>query len=62
MNRVHDLVLARQWIHYVRTEDVERWARAEGLVLVHSADVDMLWYRHELRVFHRTESRGAPDR
>lgn len=53
MNRLHDLVLARQWIHYAPVADVERWARSEGLELVRTVNVDMLWYRHELRVFGR---------
>lgn len=52
-NRLHDLVLARQWIHYAPVEHVEMWAREAGLRLEHSADLNRLWYGHELRVFRK---------
>ena len=52
-NRLHDLVLAREWIHYVSIEDVERWARELGLTLVHAGAFNRYWYAHELRVFRR---------
>ncbi|MEC9374274.1 MAG: class I SAM-dependent methyltransferase [Planctomycetota bacterium] len=52
-NRLHDLALARQWIHYAAIEDVERWAIAEGLRQVAAERHDRLWYGHELRVFER---------
>jgi SAM-dependent methyltransferase len=50
-NRMHDLVLARQWIHYRAVSDVERWASEEGLQLERSAPFNRLWYGHDLRVF-----------
>ena len=53
MNRLHDLVMARQWIHYAPIKSVEHWATAAGLTLVHSAHASRLWYGHELRVFRR---------
>jgi hypothetical protein len=52
-NRLHDLVLARQWIHYVPVLTAEEWAAASGMRLIHGEDFDMLWYRHNLRVFER---------
>jgi 2-polyprenyl-3-methyl-5-hydroxy-6-metoxy-1,4-benzoquinol methylase len=52
-NRLHDLVLARQWIHYVPVERVERWASEIGLVLVDARAIDRYCYRHDLRVFRR---------
>lgn len=52
-NRMHDLVLARQWIHYVPVAKVEAWAADEGMVLERSDRIDRLWYGHELRVFRR---------
>lgn len=59
-NRMHDLVLARQWIHYVPVGEVERWAADEGMTLERSALINRLWYGHELRVFRRpkTKARG----
>lgn len=50
-NRAHDLVLARQWIHYAPVEQVSRWSVSEGLTLVHAASHARWWYGHELRVF-----------
>ena len=52
-NRLHDLVLARQWIHYVPVKEVERWAEDEGLVLDRSELINRWWYGHELRVFRK---------
>lgn len=53
MNRLHDLVMARQWINYVPVESAEAWAAVEGLTPHHRLDTRMLWYAHELRVFRR---------
>lgn len=52
-NRLHDLVLARQWINYASIETVESWANSIGLELTHREDINRLWYAHELRVFRR---------
>lgn len=53
MNRLHDLIMARQWIRYVPIERAEAWAADAGLVPHHRSDTRMLWYAHELRVFRR---------
>jgi 2-polyprenyl-3-methyl-5-hydroxy-6-metoxy-1,4-benzoquinol methylase len=53
MNRLHDLVLARQWIHYAPIEDVRRWVREAGLVITLEQQHDMLWYGHEMLVARR---------
>ena len=55
-NRLHDLVLARQWIHYVPVRDAEHWAADEGLVVERSELINCWWYGHELRVFRRLPS------
>ena len=52
-NRLHDLVLARQWIHYVSPDRVECWAKQEGLELVRRDRINLAWYGHDLRVFRR---------
>jgi len=52
-NRLHDLVMARAWIHYAPIEDVERWALEAGLALAHAGAYNRYWYAHELRVFRR---------
>jgi 2-polyprenyl-3-methyl-5-hydroxy-6-metoxy-1,4-benzoquinol methylase len=53
-NRLHDLVLARQWIHYLPIAQVEQWAGEAAMHLMHRADrLNRLWYGHELRVFQK---------
>lgn len=52
-NRMHDLLLARQWIHYAPVADVQTWVLDERFELQRAARIDRLWYGHELRVFKR---------
>jgi len=42
-NRLHDLLLARQWIHYVKLEDVEDWGRSLGLKVVDRGRANLFW-------------------
>ncbi len=53
LNRLHDLLLARQWIHYVPIRTVERWASQAGMLMHYTEDLARLWYRHELRIFRK---------
>ncbi len=53
MNRLHDLVLARQWIHYLPIVRVDEWAREFGATLVASETTTRVWYRHEMRVLRK---------
>ncbi|MEZ6211359.1 MAG: hypothetical protein R3B46_08975 [Phycisphaerales bacterium] len=53
MNRMHDLVMARQWIDEEPIGNIEAWARAEGMELVRSERINRWWYGHDLRVFRR---------
>jgi 2-polyprenyl-3-methyl-5-hydroxy-6-metoxy-1,4-benzoquinol methylase len=50
-NRLHDLVIARQWIHYLPLEDAIRWAEARGCKVIEKRTINMLWYGHEMVVF-----------
>jgi 2-polyprenyl-3-methyl-5-hydroxy-6-metoxy-1,4-benzoquinol methylase len=51
-NRLHDLIVARDWIHYVPSESVEKWGRTAGLVVEHRLRiVNCYLYDHELLVF-----------
>lgn len=59
-NRIHDLVLARQWIHYVEPAQVIAWAREGGFMLEHRQTINMLWYGHELLVFRRPPAAAGP--
>lgn len=52
-NRIHDLVMARQWIHYMPILDVKAIAAEEGLILTVRENMDRFWYAHELRIFTR---------
>jgi 2-polyprenyl-3-methyl-5-hydroxy-6-metoxy-1,4-benzoquinol methylase len=53
MNRVHDLVIAREWSRYVPLATVEQWAAEEGLQVVSRESRKMLWYDHDLVIFRR---------
>lgn len=53
MNRLHDLVVARQWIHYVRAEQIVAWAQAAGFTHEYSSRYARLWYGHELTLFRK---------
>lgn len=55
-NRMHDLVLAREWINYLSITDVMNWSEAQGLALKHRSNNNLLWYGHELVVFSRPTS------
>ena len=52
-NRLHDLVLARQWINYAPLESVCAWLAEKGFAEEHDETIDLFWYRHELKVFRR---------
>lgn len=52
-NRMHDLVLARQWINYVNMEQAKAWAESTGLVAIERDAFAIGPYAHELSVFAR---------
>jgi 2-polyprenyl-3-methyl-5-hydroxy-6-metoxy-1,4-benzoquinol methylase len=52
-NRLHDLVKAKQWIHYRAVTEIEDWAQAQGFELLFKQDIALYWYGHELRIFQR---------
>jgi len=54
MNRVHDLVLARQWIHYVPVQAVDGWATELGLEQIRAESQSRYWYRHDVRAYRKT--------
>jgi 2-polyprenyl-3-methyl-5-hydroxy-6-metoxy-1,4-benzoquinol methylase len=55
-NRLHDLLLAHQCIHYVPIAEVKGWATDAGLELIESRTINRLWYSHELCVFRKPQS------
>lgn len=52
-NRLHDVVIARQWIHYRPIADVEAWLRAEGAEIVDRSARALGLYGHEWVVAKR---------
>lgn len=52
-NRIHDLILAREWIHYANINNVKDWSINSGLTEVHSGSCNMLWYGHEWIVMQK---------
>lgn len=56
LNRLHDLVLARQWIRYVAVASVLDWARDVQFELRHRDAALRFGYDHDLLVFERPAS------
>lgn len=52
-NRMHDLAVAREWIHYAPLERVKQWLQGAGLVLEAEGAANRLWYGHEYVVFRK---------
>lgn len=53
-NRLQDLLVARQWIHYVPVERVEYWAESKDFQVILRENSTRLWCGHELRVMTRS--------
>lgn len=53
MNRLHDLVLARQWVHHVEGDAIAAWCADAGLAVERHPRIDRWWYGHELVVARR---------
>jgi 2-polyprenyl-3-methyl-5-hydroxy-6-metoxy-1,4-benzoquinol methylase len=52
-NRLHDLVLARQWIRYLPLDQAIEWARTAGFTVQATDRQRLWWYCHEMVVFAR---------
>lgn len=52
-NRIHDLVLVREWINYVPIESIIQWGIEGGLQVTEQSHIEMLWYSHDYLVFER---------
>lgn len=53
-NSIHDLILARQWVHRVPAAQVVHWAEVAGFRLSSRSRINILWYGHELLVFNNS--------
>jgi len=58
-NRLHDLLLARQWIHCRQISEALEWSISMGLKPQCRRDFARLWYGHELCVFRKTEAESG---
>lgn len=47
-NRLHDLIMARQWVNYRSAEQVADWFTQQGLQVTLNKRCDMLWYSHNM--------------
>lgn len=52
-NKLHDLIMARQWISYAPISLIKRWAIEAGLYVVQESRSRMIWYAHEWIVFRK---------
>ena len=52
-NRMHDLLLAREWINYFPIDSLKEIAHIHGLKIVHEESIAMYWYKHECLVFKK---------
>jgi 2-polyprenyl-3-methyl-5-hydroxy-6-metoxy-1,4-benzoquinol methylase len=53
-NRLHDLVVAKEWVHLLWADTVKAWGQERGLTLLHSERINTLWYGHDLLLFRRS--------
>ena len=53
-NKLHDLLLAREWIHELSSQAAVRILVQSGFEVCHAETIHRLWYGHELLVFRRT--------
>jgi 2-polyprenyl-3-methyl-5-hydroxy-6-metoxy-1,4-benzoquinol methylase len=52
-NRLHDIVLARQWIHYRDRREVEAWLEGAAAQIIHRGSQKMGPYAHEFLVVRK---------
>lgn len=52
-NRLHDMIIARQWIHYRPIDEVRGWLEAAGARVVRQAARSLGPYAHELVVVEK---------
>ena len=52
-NQIHDLVMARQWVEHVDSDQVEAWAARSGMQVSRRDRFNTLWYGHWLLVLDK---------
>lgn len=58
-NRLHDLVMARQWVDHVESDTVETWAKEVGMNVLRRDRFNTWWYGHWLLVLGKPVTRAA---
>ena len=58
MNRLHDLILARQWIHHLDIRDARKWCEDSGFSIVDEGVDRRLWYGREWLIARRESKCG----
>ena len=53
-NQMHDLVMARQWVEHVDSDQVEAWASRSGMRVSRRDRFNTLWYGHWLLVLEKS--------
>ncbi len=53
MNRIHDIILAKQWIHYTDIDNVRLICEKNNFDLIATTRKVMIWYDYELLVFRK---------
>jgi len=53
-NLLHDLVMARQWVHHAEPDTVAALAESKGFRPVHRSQINTLWYGHWSLVMERS--------
>ncbi|MDA1013049.1 MAG: class I SAM-dependent methyltransferase [Planctomycetota bacterium] len=53
MNRLHDLVVAKEWIRYEPLDNVRSMVVKDGMECLRVERINRLWYGHELLWFRR---------
>ena len=54
-NQMHDLVMARQWVHQLGPETVDAWIQGQGLRRIYRSRLNSWWYGHWTLVYERAE-------
>jgi 2-polyprenyl-3-methyl-5-hydroxy-6-metoxy-1,4-benzoquinol methylase len=54
-NQMHDLVMARQWVHQQGPETVDGWVQSLGLRRIYRSRINSWWYGHWTLVYERAE-------
>jgi 2-polyprenyl-3-methyl-5-hydroxy-6-metoxy-1,4-benzoquinol methylase len=50
-NRLHDLILAREWIHYLPIAKVDEHLVSQGMKQIGAGSASRYWYAHEWKVY-----------